>query len=227
MLLYISGDKTKRKSEIKKHIEIDENNKYPTQQIRRDPAMRHLYTAGEIRVLTVEEYKKLENAIPKDDYKIILKVLLVTGMRYIEVQRLYDNPIWYNKQRNIIHLDSNGQKKHERTQKERTIQPLPAMFSDTMKLFFSGCRPPEQTSWNRDLQRWCRIAGIHPYGISAKSSRKTLESWMISAGIEVTTTCLRQGHDSITSMLHYQGLAFSDSEIRDIKDQLTLWGMLK
>lgn len=214
----------KTKSKIR-HVSINEDNKYPTQQIRRDPDNRHLYTEGEIRVLTVEEYRKLENAIPKDDYKIILKVLMITGMRYAEVQRLFENPEWYNKVKNLIHLDSNGQKKHERVQKERTISPLPAMFSDTMKLFFSGCKPPEQTSWNRDLQRWCKLAGIHPYGVSCKFSRKTIESWLIVAGREVTTVCLRQGHDSVTSMHHYQGLAFSDSERRDINDQLKMWGL--
>lgn len=216
----------KKKSE-NKHIEIDENNKYPTQQLKRDPENRHLYTAGEIRILTVQEYQRLENAIPKDEYKRILKICFITGLRYIEIQRLFDNPEWYNKQRNIIHLASDGQRKHERTQKERTIHPLPSMFDDTMSFFFAGCRPPEQTSWNRDLQRWSRIAGIHPYGISAKTSRKSLESWMISAGIEVTSVCLRQGHDSLTSMRHYQGLAFSDSEQRDIENLLKLWGLLK
>ena len=45
-------------------------------------------------------------------------------MRYIELQRLWDNPTWYNKQRNIIHLPPEGQLKHKRTQQERTIHPL-------------------------------------------------------------------------------------------------------
>jgi integrase len=212
---------------MSKHIQTTEQNKYPTQQIRRDPAMMHLYSAGEIRILTVDEYQKLEEAIPKDEHKIILKVLLITGMRFIELQRLYDNPEWYNQKRNHIHLPPEGQKKHKRTQKERTIHPLPSMFSDTMKLFFSGCRPPHESSWNRNIQRWSRIAGLNPYGISAKTTRKTIESWMVTAGIEVTSICLRQGHDSLTSMNHYQGLAFSDSEQRDIENQLKMWGLLK
>jgi hypothetical protein len=50
---------------------------------------------------------------------------------------------------------------------------------------------------------------------------------MIAAGVVESTVCLRQGHDSLTSMRHYQGLAFSDDEIRDIKKQLTAWGISK
>jgi hypothetical protein len=42
-----------------------------------------------------------------------------------------------------------------------------------------------------------------------------------------STVCLRQGHDNLTSMKHYQGLAFSADELRDIEKQLTAWGMLK
>ena len=217
----------KTKSETKKHIEIDEDNKYPTQQLKRDPENRHLYTNGEIRVLTVDEYKRLERAIPKDEYKRILEILMITGMRYIELQRLFDNPSWYMKDRNIIHLAADGQKKHARVQKERTINLLPDSFRDKMDLFYRGCRPPEQTSWNRDLQRWSKLAGIHPYGISAKTTRKSIESYMVVAGIPETTICLRAGHTSVVSMQHYQGLAFSSDERNDIKKLLKKWDMIE
>jgi integrase len=208
------------------HIKVSESNKYPTQQIKRDPAMMHLYSSGEIRILTVDEYHKLEEAIPKDEYKTIFNVLMITGMRYVELQRLYDNPAWYNSKRNIIHIPAEGQRKHKRTQRERTIHPLPSMFDSTMKWFYAGKKPPHESSWNRNLQRWAKLAGLNPYGISAKTSRKSLESWLVTAGIPVTTTCLRAGHDSLTSMNHYQGLAFSESERRDIENQLKMWGLL-
>jgi hypothetical protein len=70
-------------------------------------------------------------------------------------------------------------------------------------------------------------AGINPYGLSVKTTRKTLESWMIAAGIIESAVCLRQGHDSLTSMRHYQALVFSDDELRDIKKKLTAWGIVK
>src|SRR5665811_1511958 len=58
-------------------------------------------------------------------------------------------------------------------------------------------------------------------------TRKTIESWCVAAGIIESSVCLRQGHDSLTSMRHYQGLAFSEDEMRDIKKQLTSWNLIK
>lgn len=50
---------------------------------------------------------------------------------------------------------------------------------------------------------------------------------MIAAGIIESAVCLRQGHDNLTSMRHYQRLVFSDDELRDIKKKLTAWGIVK
>lgn len=145
-------------------------------------------------------------------------------MRYAEMLRLYDNHDWYNEKRNIIHLPEEAQKKHKRKQLERTIHPLPSMFNYLLKDFWEASRPPTASTWNKVLQRWAQAAGISPFGVSAKSTRKTIESWLIASGYVESTVCLRQGHDSLTSMRHYQGLAFSDDEKRDIKKQLTAWG---
>jgi len=196
---------------------------YPTKQYEKDNEALHLYVRG-IRILTPQEYANLRDVIPNDRHKTILEVLLVTGMRYAEMLRLYEHKEWYNEKRNIIHLPEEAQKKHKRRQLERTIHPLPAMFCHVLKSFWQGKRPPLEATWNKNLQRWAQKAGISPYGMSAKTTRKTIESWMISGGIIESTVCLRQGHDSLTSMRHYQGLAFSDDEVRMIKKQLTAWG---
>ena len=60
-----------------------------------------------------------------------------------------------------------------------------------------------------------------------KGSDSSGMSEVNAAGVVESTVCLRQGHDSLTSMRHYQGLAFSDDEVRDIKKQLTAWGISK
>jgi integrase len=208
-------------------VKTTENNKYPTLGLRRDPDALHHYLKGEIRVLTPAEYQKLRSAIPKDRHKTLLDILLITGMRYVEVQRLWNNKVWYIEKENIIHLPEEAQRKHKRSQLERTIHPLPGMFNYILKDFFEAQRPPAETNWNKDLRKWAGIAGINPYGLSAKTTRKTIESWMIKAGVVESTVCLRQGHDSLTSMRHYQGLAFSEDEIRDINKQLTSWGILR
>lgn len=222
-----SGYSKKKNKKQNKHVKTTENNKYPAQGFKRDRDSLHHYTMGEIKILTPDEYKWLYDTIPKQNHRTLFDVLLVTGMRYIEVCRLYENSDWYNEKLNIIHLPEEAQKKAERRQLERTIHPLPSMWSYTMNAFFSGKKPPVESVWNRDLQRWAIKVGINPYGLSAKTTRKTLESWMISAGMVESTVCLRQGHDSLTSMRHYQSLAFSEDERRDIKKQLTSWGLIK
>jgi integrase len=199
---------------------------YPKTKRTKDPNNLHLYVK-DVRILTVKEYEDMKNAIPKDSHKTIFEIMMVTGMRYIEVQRLHDHQEWYNEKKNLIHLPTEAQKKVKRRQLERTIHPLPSMFNHVLKSFWSNERPPATTTWDRDVKRWAELADINPFGISAKVTRKTLESWTIAAGMIESTVCLRQGHDSLTSMRHYQGLAFSDDELRDIKKQLTAWGLLK
>lgn len=193
---------------------------------QKDPEALHLYV-NDIRILTPREYETLRSAIPKDQHRTLFDILLITGMRYIEVCRLHAHPQWYNPKRNIIHLPEEAQRKAKRKQQERTIHPLPSMFSYLFRDFSEGKRPPSEAAWNKDLQRWAQAADINPYGLSAKTTRKTIESWSIAGGLIESTVCLRQGHDSLTSMRHYQGLAFSDDEIRDIQKQLTAWGLLK
>lgn len=209
------------------HIKVTELNKYPTSQLKRDPETIHHYLNGEIRVLTPREYQRLKNVIPKKRHRILLDILMITGMRYIEVQRLWDHHEWYLKKENMIHLPQEAQRKHKRTQQERTIHPLPSMFELLLDVFYEERRPPAESNWNRDLRKWAEAAGINPYGLSAKTTRKTLESWCIASGIMESMVCLRQGHDNLTSMRHYQGLAFSEDEVRNIEKQLTAWGILK
>ena len=62
-----------------------------------------LVTADGTKVLTVEEYDRFITAIP-ESMKAIFEINTITGLRYIELQRLYENPQWYYKARNQIIL---------------------------------------------------------------------------------------------------------------------------
>ena len=201
-------------------------NKYPKMGYKKDPENLHMYVT-DVRILTPAECEALKAAIPTDRHRTMFEILLITGMRYAEFLRLHENKVWYNANRNIIHLPEEAQLKHKRKQQERTIMPLPYGFDYFMRAFWAGEKPPLEATWNKNMQRWAVEAGIKPYGLSVKTTRKTIESWQIVAGISETTVCLRAGHDSVTSMKHYQGLAFSDSEIQDIKKKLTEWSILK
>lgn len=208
------------------HEKVTEENKYKALGLRKDPEKLHHYVK-EIRILTPAEYLKLRSVILMDRHKTLLDVLLITGMRYIEVQRLWNNKAWYIEKENIIHLPEQAQKKTKRKQLERTVYPLPGMFGYIMKDFFGARKPPAESVWNRDLRKWAETADINPYGISAKTTRKTIESWMIKAGVLESTVCLRQGHTDLVSLKHYQGRAFNDEETRGIEKQLNEWNLLR
>jgi len=184
-----------------------------------------LVTSDGTKVLTVEEYDTFLKFIPEKK-RVIFEVNVITGMRYIELQRLHDHPEWYLKDRNQIVLPKEAQKKVKQKQVKRTIHPLPSTFSYMFKDFIEGTRPPEQSSWNRDLSRWSRKAHVEP-DVKPKTPRKTIESWMLKCEIPEIEIYSRQGHDPVTSLRHYQSLSFTDYEMRDIEKRLTEWGILR
>ncbi|AKB17054.1 tyrosine-type recombinase/integrase [Methanosarcina sp. WWM596] len=184
-----------------------------------------LVTGDGTKVLTVEEYDKFIQAIPESK-RAIFEIHTITGLRYVELQRLHDNPAWYYKERNQIILPKEAQKKAKQKQIKRTIDRLPSTFPYIFKQFCEGHRPPERSSWNRDLARWSLKAEINPK-VGNKTPRKTIESWMLKTGIPEIEIYSRQGHDPITSLMHYQSLSFTDYEMRDIEKRLTEWGILK
>ena len=53
-----------------------------------------LVTADGTKVLTVEEYDKFLQAVPEVK-RVIFEINTITGLRYVELQRLYNNPQWY------------------------------------------------------------------------------------------------------------------------------------
>ena len=62
--------------------------RYPVSGYQKDINNLHLYVRN-IRILTPSEYKQLRESIPKERYKTIFDILMITGMRFIELKRLY------------------------------------------------------------------------------------------------------------------------------------------
>ena len=184
-----------------------------------------LVTADGTKVLTVEEYDRFITAIP-ESMKAIFEINTITGLRYIELQRLYENPQWYYKERNQIILPKEAQKEEKQKLPKRTVDKLPTTFSYVFSHFINGKKPPYRSSWNKDLARWSEKAGIKPK-VGPKTPRKTIESWMLKTGIPEIEIYSRQGHDPITSLKHYQSLSFTDYEMRDIEKRLIEWGILR
>lgn len=179
-----------------------------------------------IRILSPSDKDALTAVIDKDYLKTLFEVAFWTGMRYIEIQRLHAKPELVMKERQQILLTRAEQQKAKRVAPERYV-PIPQQLQVVLPYFFKNRKPPTGKVWGEDLKRWALEAGItddNCTGIVPKMTRASIESWMFAAGIPQNWICLRQGHDNVTSLNHYQALPFTEGEKVEIKHRLTGWG---
>jgi hypothetical protein len=176
-----------------------------------------------VRVLGPNEIDALAGIISKDELRTIFDVCLWSGMRYVGFRGSMSIQNGGYQVEELYTYQKTAQKKVKRKQLERYVHPVPQLLESELRHFFKGRKPPALQTWNENLNRWATRAGIDPTGISAKTTRKTIESWMVAAGVPLNVICLRQGHDSMTSMNHYQGLPFTESEKIEIQKRLVGW----
>ena len=187
----------------------------------RQPDPKALYVEG-TRILGPFDYDRFSAAIPRLKHRTIFKAYFWAGLRYVEGQRLHDNPEWYIPEREVIRLPKEAQKKHKQKLKVRYI-PVKDQLAEVIEYFLDGQRPPTLQAWDKNLKSWAVKADMNPYGFNARMTRKSVESWMLTAGIPEYEVYQRQGHDPLTSMRHYQGLAFTKEEKGEIKRRLVGW----
>lgn len=178
-----------------------------------------------IRILSPFEYDGLAMQIDKPYLRTILNVAFYSGMRYVEVQRFYEHPEWWQRSRNLIYLPKEADRKVKRVAPERYISPVPPQLIGEMPYFFKNKKPPTLQTWDVNLKRWAKKAGLVTTGISAKITRATIESWMFATGELIEKICLRQGHTQLTSLRHYLVIPqiFTEAERLEIKKRLAGW----
>lgn len=177
---------------------------------------------NQTRILTPSEYDTFTQAMKKMRLRTQFEIAFWTGLRYVELQRLHANPSWVLPGRNVIHLPHEAQKKKKRTQVERYIHIVP-QISTLLPYFFENQKPSTSKNWYEYLVRLAWKTGLGGQGINVKVTRKTIESWMVVAGIPVNEICAWQGHSDLTSYKHYQALAFTDGEKVEIRKRLAGW----
>jgi len=89
--------------------------------------MEPIFVKG-VRILGPFDYDRLVANIEKDYLRDIFEVCFWSGMRYVEVQRLYSHPEWIMKERRTVHLPAEAQRKAKRAQIERYILPIPHLI---------------------------------------------------------------------------------------------------
>ena len=103
--------------------------------------MEPIFVKG-VRILGPYDYDMIVANINKDYLRDIFDVCFWSGMRYVEVQRLYDHPEWIMKERRTIHLPEEAQKKTKRKQLERYIHLIPPQLESVLRYFFKGKNHP-------------------------------------------------------------------------------------
>jgi len=188
--------------------------------------MKNPILKNNVRILRPLEYDRLRGAIPKKEHQVFLDTLLYTGMRYIEVQRLQKNKDWYDPETRTVHIPAgNGKKK--RKMKDRYVH-LNERGANTISLFLKlDKKIPERPVWYQNLKRWADLGKIGIEGICPKMTRKTWESWLLTAYPQSAIfIAMSQGHTQLTAMEHYLNLPFSDTERKEIKKRVSGWGGL-
>ena len=174
------------------------------------------------RILRPSEFEAIKRACPKMDYRIMLQTLLYTGMRYIEMQRLYKHPRWFDYE--AINLPETAVRKSKRTQLERTVrlnQQGRMMVEHFLNLRFNL---PSIQAWGQNLKRWAKYAGMDQEHMCAKTTRKTWESWLcFYYPTYYINIALSQGHNSVTQFQHYLNLPFSEVDKLEMKKYVEGW----
>ena len=199
---------------------------------------------NKVRVLTPKEYEALLGVITKDSLKKLVEVMLLTGMRYVEILRLKKYPGCFDPVRKVIHFKSG---KAASVQTERYIHLTPAgvvavqaFIEDERKAF------PRTQTMTLNLMRWSALAGLEASpeltgevyttkpnmgrvrkntgGMSVKVFRKSWESWLaVSYPDMLELIGLSQGHLTGTALAHYLAVPFSEEEKAQILPYTAGW----
>jgi integrase len=174
------------------------------------------------RILRPYEFELLREGAKKTENKTLLDGCLLLGARYKECQNIQNNQQWFDG--NFIHLPSEAQKKVKRRQIERWIR-LSSMGKAILPYFFENRkRLPSIQAWDYSLPIWGKKAGLDILGISARTLRKTYESWLIFYFPEATNLIyLSQGHTTLTSLQHYINLPFLEEDKNKMKRWVDGW----
>lgn len=174
------------------------------------------------RILRPSEFELLREGAMTLENRTKLEGLLVTGMRYVEAQRLLENPGWFDGKK-FIFLPREAVKKQKRKQKDRTVW-LSWKGASVLPHFLEIEHLPDWKTWAENLRRWAGRVGLDPIGLSPKTTRKSWESWLVSSFPSYTPQIfLSQGHTSLTALEHYLNMPFVEKDKEGMKPWVEGW----
>ena len=194
--------------------------------------MASALTCNGSRVLTPGEADSIRRVISKPSNRALFDLMLYTGLRLEEVRQLVEHPEIFDEERRLLVIKSG---KAKASQKSRNVI-LSDKGVEAVRAFLQAPKMPASSSaWQTNLIRWSKIAGLSPlpgrseeggnvYGITVRTSRKSLESWLLTAYPDrAAWIALSQGHTETTALGHYLNVSFTDQERSDILGEVRGW----
>ncbi len=187
------------------------------------------------RVLTPDEVTGIRGVITKPSGRALFDLMLYTGLRLSEVRQMVDNPAIFDEKRKMITITSSKKEARQKTRNvhlcDNGIMAVKAFLNLKEKKI-----PSSPSAWQINLIRWCRSARIEPlpgkdprdtsniFGITVRTTRKTLESWLLTAYPERSVyVALSQGHTVLVQLQHYLNLSYTGEEREEIREQVSGW----
>ena len=190
--------------------------------------MREMILKNGTRILTPSEVDSLFDSLCeerkcKHKWYEIFNALLYTGMRYVELQRFHEHPEWFLKNRMVIHLPREATKKKKRVYLERYVYLSSQGMVHITNFLKYVDEIPSRTIANKIL-RSAGASSIGEKGLSAKTFRKTWESWLVASYPNaIPIIMMSQGHTDRVSIMHYLNIPFTREERREIEIRTAGW----
>ena len=184
------------------------------------------------RVLTPAEASAIRSAISKPSSRALFDLLLYTGLRFAEARQLADNPAIFDESRGTLSIRS---MKPSAKQSGRNVILGEKGIAAVREFLKMGAKVPANvTSWQVNLIAWCKAARLsplptvpekgNPYGITARTTRKSWESWLLAAcPDQIVRITLSQGHSETVALHHYLNVSFTAAERETIAAEVVGW----
>jgi len=193
--------------------------------------MASALTCNSSRLLVPDEANKIRDRIEKPSLRALYDLLLYTGLRLVEVKQLAENPAIFDPDRRTITIKSG---KTRASQLSRNVCLSDKGLEAVVEYLKNPTVPTSPHVWQDNLIRWSRRAGLpdlpgregsaNPTGITVRTTRKSWESWLLSAYPDkVINITLSQGHTETTALRHYFNISFTPAERAAIKDETRGW----
>ena len=174
----------------------------------------------QVRILKPVEFETLRDAMDPNTRRICTSLLL-TGMRYAELQRLRENPDWLDGK--FVYLPRGSMLKVKAKQKERAIRLSDMGKTLIPDLFQSPYPLPDLPALDMKLRRLSKRI-FEGALINNKSFRKTWESWLVfyypDKSLQIA---LSQGHTTTTQYEHYLNIPFDEGDKKEMRKWVEGW----